>query len=220
MRYETLEGYQTTLHFIRFNQKQFHIEVADQPNGPGSLWEDAKSAAASHDAVAAINAGFFSPEGKPVTLCIDHGKKTGYLNKSSLGSGALIVQKNKKPILTRRANISKFSKPEHLLQSGPFLVEKGKAISVKPSTVRPRAFIAWDGKEQWVIGHIKNIKMEDMATWLSTSPIENFNLIHALNLDGGRSCQFYISEKIAGEETQITTLLNRKVRNFLVVKPK
>lgn len=220
MKYGKVAGYKTTLHYIHFNQNQFHIELADQPNGPASLWQDAKSAAQAHGAVAAINAGFFNPEGKPIVLCIDDGKKTGYLNTSSLGSGALIIPKDKKPILTRRVNFSTYRNPQHLLQSGPFLVEKGNVISVKASDVRPRAFIAWDGKEQWVIGHIKNITMQDMATWLGSSPIDGFSLVHALNLDGGRSCQFYIDEEVAGEETQITTLLNRKVRNFLVVKAK
>jgi len=218
--YGKLEKYNTRLHFVSFNTTDYQIEVADQPKGPGSLWKDAKAAAHAQNALVAINAGFFSPEGKPVGLCIDDSKKTGYLNTSSLGSGALIVQPNLKTFLPRRKNSPSYKNPLHMLQSGPFLVDHGKVINVKTREARPRSFIAWDGKDNWVIGHIEHITMANMATWLATSPFPNFKLEYALNLDGGRSCEFYLHKDITGKEKQISTLLNRKVRNFIVVKKK
>ena len=220
IEYQEISVASSTLHCATFSAKHFNIELADQAKGPGSQWIDAKAAAQAHQGVLAINAGFFTPEGKPLGLCIDNQSKSGYINKTSLGSGAFVVPKIGPPLLIRRSKIDFFSDAKELLQSGPFLVESGKTIAVKASESRPRSFIAWDGKDQWMIGYVSSITMPDLATFLGSSKIANFNVHTALNLDGGRSSQIYFSDQVSPKEKQLSSLMNRKVRNFIVVKKK
>ena len=178
-----------------------------------------KAAAKANAGLAAINAGFFTPEGKPLGVCIDSGKKTGYYNKTSLGSGAYVFNAAKQLQIIRRAKINQQLKASELLQAGPFLVENGKAISsLKASESRPRSFIAWDGKTGWLIGHVESITMKDLATMLQSVKLGGFKIQSALNLDGGRSCQFFVSAEVNGSDKQVSAFMNRKVRNFLVLK--
>ena len=75
------------MHLVAYDDRDMTLRVADQPNGPGSRWITARDAAATYGGVAAINGGFFTPEGKPLGLLIETGTRRGHLNKSSLGTG-------------------------------------------------------------------------------------------------------------------------------------
>ena len=70
-----------------------------------------------------------------------------------------------------------------------------------------------------MIGHVEKISMPDLVKALSELKVPDFKVHTALNLDGGRSCQLFIDSSIAGTDQQVTTFMNRQVRNFLVVKP-
>lgn len=207
-----------TLHYVTFDSRLYDIEVADQPNGPGSLWKDAKSAAKAHGALVAINAGFFTPEGKPLGLCIDDGLKSGFFNQSSLGAGALQVTKQGEAEIIRRSKINT-KNAQHLLQAGPFLREKGRSIShLSEKEARPRSFIAWDGKNGWMLGYVEKITLKDLGHYLKSLDIPGFKIETVLNLDGGRSSQLYVSKHMGGREKQVQPFMNRKVRNFILVK--
>ena len=69
----TVQG--ITLHAVSFDARSHRLRLLDQPNGPGTLWADAQTAAKSVQGLAAINAGFFTPEGKPLGVMISDGKK-------------------------------------------------------------------------------------------------------------------------------------------------
>lgn len=207
------------VHFVLFDQRAYYLDVADQESGPGSRWTNAQHVAQEYNGLAAINAGFFTPEGKPLGLVKDGGIKRGYLNRSSLGSGIYFYHPNNGGQIIRRAKL-KNQDSQELLQAGPFLVENGKFIAdLKKSKPRPRSFLAHDGKNHWLIGYAENLSMHDLATLLSSPKLTPLAIDTALNLDGGRSSQLYISSKITKSSAkQVSSFMPRKVRNFLILK--
>ncbi|MBT8044679.1 MAG: phosphodiester glycosidase family protein, partial [Verrucomicrobiae bacterium] len=138
-----------TLSLVTFDDREHQLRVADQPKGPGTRWNDARSAAKTYSGLAAINGGFFTPEGKPLGLLTETGTRRGYLNNSSLGAGLFVSAKSGSAIIRgqRYGSSSLAAKAYNLLQAGPMLVEGGKPISgLSKASRRPRSFITWDGK--------------------------------------------------------------------------
>ena len=66
LAYHSVLSQGITISAVYFDDRKFQLTVADQADGCGSQWLDAKSAALSCDGYAAINGGFFTPEGKPL----------------------------------------------------------------------------------------------------------------------------------------------------------
>jgi len=89
LAYHSVLSQGITISAVYFDDRKFQLTVADQADGCGSQWLDAESAALSCDGYAAINGGFFTPEGKPLGLLVASGIKRGSLNNSSLGAGIL-----------------------------------------------------------------------------------------------------------------------------------
>ena len=216
----TIPKFSTQIHYFIVNQSSYTLELVDQPKGPGSLWENAEKAAIKNRAIGAINAGFFTPQGKPLGICISNSKKTGSLNKTSIGSGCFIVNRNGTPVLVRRSEIASYKNPKSLVQAGPFLIENKKPIKVKESEARPRSFIAQDGKGNWLFGMVESISLPNLVSYLQTDDIPDFRATTALNLDGGRSSQLYYTDKESQTSKQVTAFMHRKVRNYIVVKEK
>ncbi len=205
---------------VTFDARNQHLVVADQPNGPGSTWPNATAAAKAHNGLAAINAGFFTPEGKPLGIVISKGKKLGFYNTSSLGSGLFYHTPNSIKI-SRRSAWSTLSKnpPVHLLQSGPMLLEKSKPITgLSGKSSRPRSFIATDGKNHWCIGHADSCTLSQLSVALASLKTSEFKASIALNLDGGRSSDLWVSASVNGGSKEIRPFWNKPVRNFLILK--
>ena len=209
-----------TISAVYFDDRKFQLTVADQADGCGSQWLDAKSAALSCDGYAAINGGFFTPEGNPLGILIASGIKRGSLNKSSLGAGIFVSSKNKSAIVRREhyASSSVTNSVENLLQAGPMLVEHGKAtIGLSDHNERPRSFIAWDGKHHWVIGHIDSSTLAAAAKALSETSLNGFKASTVLNLDGGRSSDLWAGPRVPSGPKTHRSFLNKPVRNYLVI---
>lgn len=205
---------------ITFNTRTQHLIIADQPKGPGTKWQNAATAAKTHNGIAAINAGFFTPNGKPLGIVISNGKKRGSYNTSSLGTGIFHSNKNKAKISRRSVwkNLAK-NPPSQLLQSGPMLLEKNKpVIGLSNKNPRPRSFIASDGKNNWLIGHASSTTLSQLAKALKTIKIPNIKITTALNLDGGRSSDLWASSSVTKGPIQIRPFWNKPVRNFLILK--
>ena len=78
-----------TFEGVAFDSRDHRLIVADQASGPGSRFADSAAAARAAGGIAAVNAGFFTPEGDPLGLVVSAGKISGSWNTaSSLGSGA------------------------------------------------------------------------------------------------------------------------------------
>ena len=138
------------------------------------------------------------------------------VNRSSLGGGLYLGGNS--PALLRRERGA--SGPE-VLQAGPFLVEGSKAIgglSQKSSTAR--SFIAWDGGSGWVIARTGACSLEELARALAGAELGGVKVRSALNLDGGRSSDLWVSPAVSGGPISERPLWNKPVRNFLVLQPR
>jgi uncharacterized protein YigE (DUF2233 family) len=205
---------------VSFDDRQFQLQVADQKNGPGTHWRDAHSAADALQGVAAINGGFFTPEGKPLGLVITNGIQRGSRNSSSLGSGIYLSQSHKSSLVRREA-YKKSRKVRHLLQTGPMLVEQKSPISgLSNANHRARSFIAWDGAHHWAIGYAESCTLHTLSQALAGRAPAGFAIATAVNLDGGRSSDLWAGPKVLNGPKTHRSFLNKPVRNFLVVVPK
>ena len=205
---------------VSFDDRQFQLQVADQKNGPGTHWRDAHSAADALQGVAAINGGFFTPEGKPLGLVITNGIQRGTKNSSSLGSGIYLSQSHKSSIL-RRETYKKSRAVRHLLQTGPMLAEHKSPISGLSNTNhRARSFIVWDGEHHWAIGYAEPCTLHALSQALAGRAPAGFAIATAINLDGGRSSDLWAGPKVLNGNKTHRSFLNKPVRNFLVVVPK
>lgn len=212
-----------TLHLVSFDSRSHQLRVIDQPNGPGSQWPDAATLGKTKNALAAINAGFFTPEGKPLGRLIANGTKRGHDNPSSLGSGFLYFSPSHAGIARRQSLkgfIKKFN-PAELLQSGPMLSYQGRVVKGLSSTrPRPRSFIASNGSHHWLIGYAENATLAQLGTALSGQTLGGVKIYHAINLDGGRSSDLWVAPSVQNGDKTFRAFWNKPVRNFLILTKK
>ncbi len=190
--------------------------VDDQPGGPGSEYDRAEDAGRGN--LAAINAGFFTPEGDPLGLVITKGRKRGALNTASfLGTGFFLGPTAS--LMSRSEFLRSPPNPTELLQSGPRLVWAGESLTgLSDKDQRPRSFLLWDGQDHFALGYANSAGLRSLSSTLQSQPIAGFKIAYALNLDGGRSCDFWVSSSVSGGGFSRTSFFNKDVRNFLVLK--
>lgn len=217
-------GSTITFEGVAFDARSHKLEVVDQPNGPGSQFADAAAAAKSRRAIAAVNGGFFTPEGNPLGLVVTDGEVRGNWNAaSSLGSGVFYESSDGSMMLTRRSTLdaAKARRMRTLLQAGPFLVDNEVVVGGLESTKRGnRTVLMWDGKHRWWIGQSSRCTLNELATAIATRPPVGWTVRHALNLDGGSSCELWISGAIQGGPLTRRPFFNKPARNFLVLVPR
>lgn len=212
------------IHFegVGFDSRTHRLAVIDQAGGPGSTYPTSASLAKSKNSLLAINAGFFTPEGKPLGLVISGGETSGAWNSaSSLGNGIFRETKSGRLSITRRNSRSSVNSSRELLQSGPLLLEDGRTISglnnIKSAV---RSIILSDGGSRWWIGRTSSCTLASLGKALANDSPTSWRINDALNLDGGRSTDLYISSAIPGGPVNHRGFLNRPVRNFLILQPR
>ena len=168
---------------VSFDRRDHDLIVNDQPGGPGSEYENAEEAGRGN--LAAINAGFFTPEGEPLGLVVTKGRKRGSLNRaSSLGTGFFMGPKAS--LISRAQYLSSQPEPSELLQSGPRLLWSGESLTgLSDKDQRPRSFLLWDGKDHFALGYVSSASLLGLSNALKSQPISGFMIAYALNLDGG-----------------------------------
>jgi len=216
------------LSLVSFDDRDFQLQVADQSHGPATHWNNSREAAHALGGVAAINGGFFTPQGKPLGLVITDGQRRGRLSYTSLGSGIFLTtqsQSNSQSAIVRRQIYSqspqRWGTISHLLQTGPMLTENSDPISgLSKNNHRPRSFIAWDGNHHWAIGYAESCTLDALSRAISGRAPAGFAIKTAVNLDGGRSSDLWVGSQVSGGNKTHRGFLNKPVRNFLVVVPK
>jgi hypothetical protein len=207
-------------HGVSFDSRSHALKTIDQSKGPGSEYFDARDCATRQEALLAINAGFFTPEGNPLGLVISHGKRSGSWNSdSSLGTGIYRIDPSGKASISRRSGIGAVSDSTELLQAGPLLIENHKLITgLDPHKIAMRSILLHDGGYRWWVGITSPCSLADLSQALNTHSPTGWKISHALNLDGGRSTDFFVSSKVSGNTLERKSLMNRQVRNFLILK--
>ena len=203
---------------VAFDSRSHRLIVADQPAGPGSRWPDAAAAAAYHG-LAAINAGFFTPEGQPLGQVVAAGIPVGSWNRaSSLGSGVWLEAANGMPGIRRRESVPATFAARELVQAGPMLVENHRPVSGLEATKSSvRSVILWDGGTRWWIGRASSCTLAALGQALVSGTPGAWPVCHALNFDGGRSADLAISAEVPGGPLTRRAPWNRPVRNFMVL---
>ncbi|MCP5534460.1 MAG: phosphodiester glycosidase family protein [Akkermansiaceae bacterium] len=209
---------------VEFDSRSHRLVVIDQAGGPGTKYPDAGAAARSRNALAAVNAGFFTPEGDPLGLVVEGGVAAGSWNQaSSLGSGIWYEDAPGGSAIARRGAIGRegAKRCRELLQTGPLLVENGAAVGgLSTRKTSARTIIAWDGGDRWWIGRTSPCTLQSAAAALASGGPCRWSVAHALNLDGGRSSELWVSGKVSGGPVSERPLWNRPVRNFLALAPR
>ncbi|MEY3394336.1 MAG: hypothetical protein RL346_572 [Verrucomicrobiota bacterium] len=218
---------QTTLSNIRFDGVCFDstthsLSVIDQPNGPGSTYLDSKQAAIQQGALLAINAGFFTPNGDPLGLVISRGKRSGAWNSaSSLGTGIYRMDRTGQASISRRSSLASVSNSTELLQAGPLLVENSTAIQgLDAAKWAMRSVLLHDGGNRWWVGITSPCSLSELSQVLANQSPAGWNVSYALNLDGGRSSDLFVSSRIPQGNFQRKSLMNRPVRNYFILTAK
>ena len=144
------------------------------------------------------------------------------LQVAKLGAHAIgIISVEKSPRLLRRQHWRSFSPTQHLLQTGPFLVENdGEVQGLDDRERRPRSFIAWNGRNRWAFGVAEGATLTDLGSALAAQPLPGMNITTALNLDGGRSSDLWVSPEVSGGPVSTRRVWNRPVRNYLLLIPR
>jgi hypothetical protein len=206
---------------IVFDSRSHRLVVADQARGPGSQYPDSAAAARAYGGIAAMNAGFFTPEGSPLGLIVSGGEKAGAWNSaSSLGSGLWHQDWGNRSGITRRELLGRTTAASmrELIQAGPLLVEHSQLIGGLESTKSSvRSVILWDGLSSWWLGRTSPCTLAALGSALATGSPTDWRVRDALNLDGGRSTDLWISATADGGPILRRAPWNRPVRNFLVL---
>src|SRR5690606_36149306 len=106
------------------------------------------------------------------------------------------------------------------LQSGPFLVENRRPVGgLSAQNSSARSFIARLDGSRWLIARTGSCSLKDLGQALAGSEWDGSPLHTALNLDGGRSSDLWVSGAVEGGPLHERPLWNRPVRNFLVLTP-
>ena len=209
---------------VAFDSRTHRLRVIDQASGPGTSFTDATHAGTSNNALAAINAGFFTPEGTPLGLLVTAGKPAGSWNSAtSIGSALWHEFHSGESRISRRneTHPAAAKQMRESLQSGPMLIDKGRAVSgLESDKTSARSFIAWDGGTRWFIGRSSPCPLNALAATLASDKVCGWTIHRAMNLDGGRSSDLWVSSRVNGGPLTSRPPWNRPVRNFLILVPR
>jgi uncharacterized protein YigE (DUF2233 family) len=211
---DTESGDRAQIHLALFDSKRATLKVIDQPNEPRSALAETME---HHNSLAGTNGGYFEPDYTALGLLVSDGRVIAPLRKAGLLSGVLAVT-NGRLRVQRVAEFSRKARPVDALQSGPFLVDRGRAVSgLNAERLARRTFIATDGATQAGLGYCSAVSLAQLARILATSDlVRDFTIERALNLDGGSSSAFWFRDG----KRAFSIPEQKTVRNFVAVMPK
>lgn len=203
-----------------FNSKTHRLVVLDEGDMRKPKYGSLDQAMKKSPCVAGINGSFFgaNPEGSPLGIVIQNGKKNFPLATGSFTVSGILWDSGKGIFLQRSKAFAsqKGAAPREAIQGGPFLVENGKPVAGLNNTKSTyRTFVATDRRGNWCIAMTSPLTLAELASWLATPGcLGQFSVKSALNLDGGSSSSFWC------HETGVYFPSMKNVRNYLGVAPR
>lgn len=173
---------------INLNKYQLHLATASAINRNAAT---AETLGKKHNALVAINGGFFSPDRQLLGLRVNNGDMINPVRSISWWSVFYI--KNNKAHIARAKSYQHSNNISFAVQAGPRLVINGRIPSLKPG-LDERSAICINRTGQVIIAATENtpISTQTLAQVLDTSEKSGgLGCYNALNLDGGSSSQLY-----------------------------
>lgn len=161
-----------------------------------------KDAVARSGALAGINASFFDPDYLALGVVIIDGKPVRPLQQGgSLLTGVFAIKGNGEPIIVHRSAFSG-KNVSHAVQSGPRLISKGAPLRIRNQhVISRRSGVAITSSGDLLLyatqSRIPGASLQQITEMLLDPRLD---VQEALNLDGGRSSQLYVSAR--GELTE------------------
>lgn len=193
------------LHVFRLDLKNYKLEVATDNNK-----SFVSRLAKKHQALLAINGGFFSTEATPLGLRIQQGKQITPIRKISWWG--IFYIKNNKPYIVGHKQFKKSSHIHFAVQAGPRLLINKKIPSLKDGLAE-RTALAIDNKNRVIIVASEHAPIDTEAL---AAILKDLGAINALNLDGGSSTQLYADTK----DLQLDIANFSKVTDAIIVLPR
>ncbi|HEY2714211.1 MAG TPA: phosphodiester glycosidase family protein [Chthoniobacterales bacterium] len=204
---------QVTLQTVAFASNEATLEVVDQGNAPQAKLAETML---HINALAGVNGGYFDPTDAPVGLLVSGGRMISPLRKAKLLTGVLFTTRSKIDIV-RQTGFAMNDRVRAAVQCGPLLVEHTTPVrGLNETRAARRTFAAVDGKGRVLLGVSSATSLVQLSQILSrTNAAGEFNVMRALNLDGGSSSAFWF----AGKDRTISNPEGKTVRDFIAVVP-
>lgn len=211
---ESGSGERASLELAIFSTKSCRLRVVDQASEPRMELEEAMNRG---NFLAGVNGGYFDPEHKVIGLLIVDGTIIAPLQKARLLSGVLTASP-KKVQIQRVGEFTMVPKPDNAVESGPMIVDLGKAVRGLESTkLARRTFAATGSGDKAAIGFCSDVTLADLSQILAATMSSDFKIQRALNLDGGTSSAFWF-KRANGSSFSISE--EKLVRDFVAIAPK
>ena len=212
------DGRSVSAQLAFFTSPAYRLEVVDLGDGAEPAYPSLAAAFRAHGCVAGVNGGFFHPDWRALGLVIAGGRHINRFETSKLLSG-VVYSDARGTHIERRARFRDHAGIEALLQTGPYLVEHGRAVrGLSRANPRRRTFIATDWRGHWALGATTTqLTLAELAEVL-TAPgtLTPWPVERAINLDGGSSTGFFFDRGPEAEPVQMQPW--KRVRNLLGVK--
>ena len=186
LEYTTLDLDQGKLHAFKIDLKQNRLALLSPPEP-----NDIKDMVINAHALLGVNAGFFTPDGKPLGLRINDGKLLS--SAKSISWWGIFYLQNNKPELSSADSFKLSNDIDFAVQAGPRLLVN-KDIPHLKDGVGNRTAIGYNQNSDVIIAVSENAQLTtlQLAQILRDSEKHGgLGCLYALNLDGGSSSQAY-----------------------------
>jgi len=193
-----------------FSAKSCKLRMIDNAEDGNNLMNAMRLA----NCIAGVNGGYFDTNFAPLGLRVVNGKTTSRLSRGHLMSG--VLASNGSVQILRLAEFSRSKKWSAAVECGPFLVDLARPVRGLEATRSARRTIAAVGSgDRAALGYCPGATLADLGKILAT-PLGDFKIQRALNLDGGSSSAFYFK----GERGLFLYPEEKTVRDFVGIVSK
>jgi phosphodiester glycosidase len=207
---ESETGERAFVDLALFSTKSCKLRVIDNPDGANNL----NAAMRRANCLAGVNGGYFDPDFAPLGLRIVDGKVASRLTRGRLMSG--VVASDNVTQVFRVGEFSLRRKWNAAVECGPFLVDLARPIrGLEATRSARRTFAAIGFGDRAALGYCPGATLADLGKILAT-PLGDFKIQRALNLDGGSSSAFYFK----GERGLAVYPGEKTVRDFIGIVPR